>query len=470
MRHKNTKTPAALALALLAGCAASPFNDSYEAQSNHDVGPLSSVEKRAMERADALEAYSSDADELSPATIHDFVRLAEARNPRILAAQQRALRYRERVPQVSSLDDPMLQITPVGEMAETAAGQVDVMAGVSQRIPYPGKLSARGRIAGREADAASEEINQVRRAVIAETRRAYWSFYYAVRALEITEQSRTLLTQMYDIAQAQYRAGGATQDAVLRAAVERNGVENQVIELTQRRESAAAMLNMLIDCPQDAPIPEPPAVRASPIDERLDALVESARQNAPGVLALRARLEQGRAQRELARLNRLPDLTVNVAYNWVEDDGLSPVANGDDQWWVGFGVNLPIWQGRNRAAEREATRSMLETAGQLASEQNRAAYLVHDAVARLESQQRQIALLEDSILPDARQSVESSLSGFRAGAVSFITVIDNWRTLLDLELTLASSVVSLETAFADLEQAVGRDVARADAVEEASHE
>ena len=77
----------------------------------------------------------------------DYVRLAMERNPELLSARYRVGRIAQRVPQATSLDDPMLTVTPIGEMAETAAGQVGLMSGISQKLPLPQKLNARGNIA-----------------------------------------------------------------------------------------------------------------------------------------------------------------------------------------------------------------------------------------------------------------------------------------------------------------------------------
>lgn len=92
-----------------------------------------------------------------PRTAEEFVTLALSRNPSIRVAEAKVNRIRQRAPQARSLDDPMLTIAPVGEMAETAAGQVGLMSSLSQRLPLPSKLDARGRVAELEADQAEAE-------------------------------------------------------------------------------------------------------------------------------------------------------------------------------------------------------------------------------------------------------------------------------------------------------------------------
>jgi len=388
------------------------------------------------------------------------LRLALERNPSILAAEQRVLRLYERVPQADSLEDPVLQIAPIGEMAETAAGQVRVLTSISQKFPFPGKLDTLGRIAEQEAVIAEQDLETVRLSVIADTRRSYWSLYYAVRAIEVTQASSDLLAQFLVVVQAKYRAGSTTQEAVLRASVELNNLNNELITLEQRRATAAGMLNMMIDRPVNAPLVDPEPVSLTQFGAQLESLLASSEKHNPGIKAIHERIERFRLQRELARLGRYPDFSVSASYNIVDSDGLSAVSNGEDQWWIGFGFSLPIWQDRLDSAEREATRGILETASNLASEQNLVAFRVQDTFVKVDTQQRQAFLLRDVIIPEARQTVEASLSGYRAGEVDFLTLVDNWRQLLDFQLMYQADLSELERSFAELEEAVGYGLER----------
>ncbi len=417
----------------------------WSAQGNHNAA--------AGARRQAVEVP----DDAGP---EDYVRLALQRNPSIHAAEQRIHRLANRIPQVTSFDDPMVMVAPFGEMAETAAGQVGVMTGVSQKLPFPGKLDRRGRVAAQNVAEAVQELERVRLEVVADTRRAWWGFYYSARAIEVTERNRELLAQLRDVAEARYRAGTATQQDVLRASVEMSNLDNELLALRQEQTSARAMLNRLIDRPVAVPIAQPATRSQDALSLELDALLERAERTHPEVRRVRERIEGFRQRVALAGLNRWPDLTVGFNYNLVDSEGLSAVANGEDQWWVGFGVNLPIWTQRLDAAEYEAQRGVLEGIAALGETRNRIAFRVRDALARVESEQRQATLFRDVIIPQAQQTVDASLSGYQAGRLGFITLVDNWRKLLDFHLMYHRSLARLEQSFAELQEAVGHDLPR----------
>lgn len=463
---------ALLAVLLVAGCA-SPFDDApYRTFLDRDPeqwqlsepGVTHSRSAWRSRMADAGGAASGD-DAAIPAdaSIDDYVRLALERHPSIRAAERHIERLAARVPQVTALDDPMFQVAPVGEMAQTAAGEVGLMTSVSQKLPFPGKLDTRGRIAQQDVAMAGATLERVRLEVEARTRRAYWSLYAAVRDIEVTQASRALLAQFKEVAEAKYRAGDAQQQDVLRASVELHNLDKDLHTLRQSRAAAEAMLNRLLDRPVIAPLPDPAPASPEHVTHNLDRFLAVAARTNPDLARMRQQIEQDRQRMKLARINRLPDLTVALSYNAVEDEGIAMSANGRDQWWLSFGINLPIWQGKRDAAEREAHQGLLASLAQLQAEHNRVDFEVREAFDRMRTHHHHVLLLRDSIVPEAKQAVQATIGRYRAGDVDFLVVIDNWRRMLQFERMLYDHQAMLEQAAADLRQATGRaESARSD--------
>jgi outer membrane protein TolC len=457
--HARRLAAAALCALLAAGCGYhGPFADLIDdAEPDLDEAaapPAGTGPATAPGPAEPEDLIPADAD------VEDYVRLALERNPSIRAAAQSVRQLANRIPQARSLDDPMFMIAPLGEMAETAAGEVQLMTSVSQKLPLPDKLETRGRIAAADVAEAVQQLQRVRLDVAADTRRAWWSLYSATRAIEVTQRSRDLLKQLTDVAESKYRAGRATQQDVLRASVEMSSLDDDLLRLQQRRTTAVAMLNRMVDRPAGSPVPPPATRDLDPMTLELQTLLDEARRSNPDIARIHERIEGYRQRLALARLDSWPDLTLSLSYNPVDSTGISPVANGNDQWWVGFGFNLPIWAGRLDGAKYEAARGMLHSVAALDDVENRVAFRVQDALARADSQQRQAILFRDVIIPQARQTVDASLSGYRAGALSFLTLVDNWRKLFDFEVIYHDNLAALEQSLADLQQAVGHDLER----------
>ena len=443
-------------ITLWAGCR-SPLDDQLYA----DWVDQNAAAWPGADRALAVVTSQKQSDVLgADARLADYIRLALKDNPSLVAARQRVLALGQKVPQVTSLDDPMFRVAPVGEMAQTAAGEVELMASVSQKLPFPGKLATRGRIAQQAVAVALHELEQTRLDVVADTRQAYWSYVFAVRAIEVTHRNRDLLMQFLDIAKSKYKSGAATQQDVLRASVEVSDLDSQALTFEQHRQTASAMLNRLMNRPIHAPLPVPVTATLETITLEREALLNQAAQVNPQLRKIHEKIEANRQRIKLARLQRWPDLTLSANYNAVDDSGLAPSSNGRDQWWLGFCVNLPIWMDKLAAGEKEAFHGMTQSLAELTAMQNRVAFRVQDAMVRVETQQRIVLLLGEVTLPQARQAVEVSASSYRAGQIDFLSLVTNWRKLLDFELMYHQALTQLEQNFADLQRAVGRDLRR----------
>jgi len=471
MKIKTYATCAVIAVCLILTACESPFaNHPYRDWIERDPevwrlsngGPAHAGHTLKVDQADAPGSTLPD-----NATVDDFVALAMRRSPAIRRAQLKIDRLQARIPQQTSLDDPQFMLTPIGEMAETAEGRVAVMTTLSQKFPWPGKLNTKGRIAMQQVAMAQQELAQTRLRIADDVRQAYWNYYFAVRGGEVLQQQRGLLGQFKEVAEAKYRAGSVSQQDVIRASVELSDLDNELLTLQQRRTSAVAMLNRLLDRPTRATIAAPPKVELREAWMALDNLLARAAIDNPRLESVRRKIAMYREQYRLAKLDRYPDMTVSVGYNVVEDEGHAAGATGQDQWQLGVGFNIPLWQQKREAAEREALSGIFESIAELTDMSNEVSFRVQDALIRVQTQQQLVTMFRDVIIPQAQQAVDASHSSYRAGKTDFLTLIDNWRKLLDFQLLYHKSLSQFEQDFADLQREVGQRlprVARKDSV------
>src|SRR5713226_8469809 len=167
----------------------------------------------------AQESPTSQTGPITP--LSELLAEAEKNNPHIEATRQ-AWQSAKQVPtQVSTLPDPQfnLQHVSVGSprpfSGYTNSDFAYLGLGVSQDIPYPGKLRLKGEIAKREADVSRRQIESVRRAVVAEVKSTYFQLAYLPKTLTLLAEDGELLRQVEQAADARYRSGMGTQQDVL---------------------------------------------------------------------------------------------------------------------------------------------------------------------------------------------------------------------------------------------------------------
>src|SRR5258706_13233524 len=163
----------------------------------------------------AQESISSHAGTVTP--LSELLAEAEKNNPQVEAARQGWQAAKQVPTQVSTLPDPQfnLQHVSVGSPRPFAGYTNSDFAylglGISQDIPYPGKLRLKGEIAKREADVSQQQVESVRRAVLAELKGTYFQLAYLSKTLSILEEDGALLKQIEQAADARYRSAMETK-------------------------------------------------------------------------------------------------------------------------------------------------------------------------------------------------------------------------------------------------------------------
>src|SRR6266581_2627508 len=180
----------------------------------------------------AQESISSHAGTVTP--LSELLAEAEKNNPQVEAGRQ-GWRAAKQVPtQVSTLPDPQfnLQHVSVGSPRPFAGYTNSDFAylglGVSQDIPYPGKLRLKGEIAKRDGDVSQQQVESVRRAVLAELKGTYFQLAYLSKTLTILEEDGELLKQVEQAADARHRSGLGTQQDVLQAQLQKTKLLREI--------------------------------------------------------------------------------------------------------------------------------------------------------------------------------------------------------------------------------------------------
>lgn len=387
--------------------------------------------------------------------VKDYVRLALERNPRIHVMVRTLEALGMRVPQVTSLSDPMLTfVPPTGDRVQTAGGEMTTSLGLSQTVPFPAKLAAMGRVAEQVVRIALENLRSTRLAVAADVKKAYYAYYLTSVSIEVTREHQKLLEHLRDVADAKFRAGVAPQENVLRAEVELYKLSNDLLTLEQERRTAVAHLNVLMDRAVEAVLPPPADFAPERVQWELEGLMAQAVEFNPELKAVQKEVLRDLEAARLAALQYLPDFAIGGAYSFISG-GISPVATGDDVWNLNLGMTLPVWLHRIRAGILERNAETLASALKYRSRRNDVFFLLQDALVRVDTQYRRAVLFHDAIVPRARQTVEVSETAYQAGDVDFLTLVDNWRRLLDVTLEYHHALSSLEQNFAELEELVG---------------
>ncbi len=396
---------------------------------------------------------------LSGEPVDRLVREVLQKNPSLAAARLKWEALREHPKVAGSLPDPMLSYGYFFDNVETRVGAQNQRVGASQKIPFPGKLSLASRKAAREAVIAAWEYQALARDLILRSKTAYYDFYQVERSREILNAELSLLGNVLKTSQARYEAGEGQQPDVLRAQLTTSEIQKRLLDLTQQREAVLARLNALRNAAQNTPLVVSEELVSPSLPDRSRAMA-IALQYRQELQQAGVAIERDRLGLSLARMDRLPDVTLGVDYTQVNRNiFLNPPDNGHDALMGTVSVNVPIWFGKLKAEEREARKRLEQSRAMADDVRNNVQADVQAAWFRAQLSHDQLLLYRQTLLPQAEQSFAATRAGYESARVNFIDLLDSERALLALRLGEVMSAADLARAMALLERAIGVDLA-----------
>jgi len=373
-----------------------------------------------------------------------LIREAQERNPDIQAARQRWESGKAVIPQVQTLPDPKV-ILGYKDMTPNR----EVMYGMSQEVPFPGKLRLKGEIATRDAERMEQDYRAMQLAVIAQLKESFYDLHFVHDSIDVLGKTKLLLEEFEDTAESRYSVGQAAQQDVFRAQTEISRLLARLASLEQKRQSLHAVINRILNRLPNDPLAPPGEIEFTPLHHspaELNALVE---QSSPLLHGQQKTLERGDQSIALAKREYYPDFELDAR-------GLHDNAMNADGYQVMLNVKVPLYyatkqrQGVNEAvAGREASFQDLQALRQELLSR------LKDNLAQAERAEKLVKLLRDAIIPQSRLTLTSAQASYAVGKIDFLTLLNSLLTLQENELEFHSELAEHEKALARLEGIVG---------------
>jgi outer membrane protein TolC len=133
----------------------------------------------------------------------------------------------------------------------------------------------------------------------------------------------------------------------------------------------------------------------------------------------------------------------------------------DDFWALMIGVNIPLapWSGGKYTGKVEENELNVKTAEeQYNLMKNMISSDVQNSLVKIETNRNLVELYQNTVIPQAEQTLQSTIAAYQTGKTEFLMVIDAYRMLLMSELDFYMSKMNFLQSQAQLEQAVGLSI------------
>ena len=370
-------------------------------------------------------------------TLDSLVALALERNLSVAAARYQAEADLGRSRYAGWLPDPQLSVglmnLPGGALDFDRTMMSGIQVGLSQGLPWPGKLSARSKIADltverSRADAAIQENALVRMVTVAYANYSYWAL-----SREVLDENLRLVRDLKTVAETNYANGRGSAQDVLRTETAMARLENRILMADQQRSSALVELARLTNSPDLTAASLPPYLAAA--DQQADSADQefSAVAN-PAAVRAAYQTDIMSGQVDLAHADYWPDFMLGVDYTIRQETPMDAV-RGQDYLTFKVGLKLPLWFFKRQKNQSAAAGQMLLATRATEESVNDELERRHaDVVLALRSLSERLKQYDNAIMPQARAAFEAAEIAYEVGKVDFNGLLATERDLLEIEL------------------------------------
>ncbi len=386
----------------------------------------------------------------------DLVKRALAENNAIREARERWKAAVQTARVESGFPDPELMSMVAVEPIQTRDGPIDWQAKLMQRFPWFGTLEAKEKRQLANAGRAYARYHRKRISVRENVKQQFAEFRYLHEAAEVVDDMGNYLKRMEESVREAYEAGEAPVHDLLRVQNDHEKIQIRGKDLRDRQRAVRARLNQFLDRPTEAPLGKPDDSSLTVPELNENTLREALMSHRPELDEALFREEAARQDLRFASRSFYPDFSVGVSYSGVGDsDQRGTVDAGSDAYGVLFTMDLPLWQEKRKARMHSARAKKRSARMQFADERSRGFAELSGVLAKLREVERQIALHQETTLPNAERSLSSAREEYESGDMDIVSFLDFQNRLLMARLDLHRSRAKRRKTVAELESVIG---------------
>ncbi|MEN9575266.1 MAG: hypothetical protein RL514_3121 [Verrucomicrobiota bacterium] len=413
---------------LLAGCSSVPTPVERSAQQQLESVTISYRPGDARPPLPVLKAESP---------LSDFLTHAMFTQSQVEAAYYDWAASVRRITVERSLPDPRLTFS--ADIQDVVMG---LMPGLMMDFPGLGKLRAAANVAAAESDVKYFAFESAVLRTAFNLKKPYYQLHFLDAKIAVNQEMLRLLADVEKLSRARNEVGAVTLQDALRAQIEQERLANEIANLQDSRNPLLAQFKGALGLKaEDATPPLPTKLETTPLDLKSDRLLTDALARNPRLKAMEAEVRRADASIRLAYKARVPDFSLGLEANpLVSPTIFTPQA----------GITLPIWRDKIGAQIAAAQADKQAAAARFSAEQIMVAVEFAEKSFMFREASRNLELLNDRLLPKARQSLDVARSSYGSGKLDFINLLDAQRTLLDFRLAEVEARIQRELAVAEL--------------------
>ena len=396
----------------------------------------------------------STAQELSPLTLTEAVRIARAHNLELLASRQELEIARGRLlrAQYPNQFNPEIA-TEVIDRSRGEPGErgnvTDFSVSLSQQFEIAGQREKRIDEAERQIFIAAQRAQDRERIVLAQVKDRFYRAHALNRRKDLLRQVEDLTRRLHTAAKLRFQAGEITKLEVNLAEIQLGQARRDTLIANRDYLNGVHELRHLLGKEFPAPLvlAEQLTVQPQIVDEQ--AVLHQALERRPDLQAARAEVGRIEAETELTRRLAFPNPTLSFLYREEERR----------DYLAGAAIRIPLPVFDRKQAELHQLASRKE---QATYERQNVERLVHqevqEALRTYNTAKAEVEVYEQDVLERAAENFQLIEVAYREGQINLLQLVVVQTNLVTAQLSYIDALNTYWQARVALERAIGADL------------
>ncbi|HNW29930.1 MAG TPA: TolC family protein [Spirochaetota bacterium] len=413
-----------------------------------------------------------------PAVLVELQKITLEENPRIKAMKAEAQMMKKRIPQSVALEDPKLKLginnLSVKNPSFTKEDMTTKEIGVSQMIPL-GRLPYQNKIARQEYEKAMIKLKAEKVETLHMLRMNYYELLYTGSSIGILEDIKRQIRLVIDSEVAATKAGTGSLANVIKAKIEYNMIDEEIINLKQKQREVQQNIYYLAG----NSVKIPPAALSEPDFREIaaEAVRKEVAASNPELKMLALDVEISKNEIALKNSEYAPELELGLSYMQRQDGkrqnsfdtmlgmgGPSVVYKSekmkrDDMISAMATFSIPFWFWQKNIPMVDEMKKKNETARNLYRDAlNKMNARAETLVGQLSRWRDLYKLYNERLIPQTELVLETNLARYRTSTVEFMPVVDSVRMLLRYRKERIMAVKEYLASYSELNAMMGVEV------------
>ncbi len=383
-------------------------------------------------------------------------------NPEIKKLKARWEAARQNIRIGTNLADPELNIgiinVPVNTFSLNQEAMTAKIAGITQRIPYPGSLKAKAKVKSMDTAIITSQIEDLKNQITYQVSFLYFNLQEIRKEKELTQESIQLLKQISNVVKRKYEVGSATLQQIIQVEVRITQLKDKLQSLSGDENDQESQINALLHNKTNTKIKTGTIEKTGDFNLKTDSLLATAKNYRPLLHEIQLFKTKAELIKKEARYTFYPNFKVGIQYSQRGFNSLSGI-NYPDFLGVVVGISIPVNYGGKKTAKIKKAKYLQE---EYIQQYNTSIQTLRQNFGKLtsllESLKERESLLAETLLPQSIQSYKASLADYQVNKIDFVNVIQAEDNILKVKTSIAKLRTNYKKKLAQIEFLSGKNI------------